>query len=540
MDERWTLPGFWEPYRAVPWLRATEAERRAALPPHEATWRLGVGSSFELPAAFREICRSFAPAAGARRLSDDEVVEALHHEILSGRLLILPAQAASAPARRDEAARPEAALPQAEPGDDLLFAFGNAAVGGPPQTAPAPARPPPPPPPAVLPPRLQPKVLTVRWDTAEAYCSEPVSISGTTREYPDGGVIQADLHRRGGPTLASQQATTRANAFQRTWPIADVLPEKQGATYAKELLVLATADGVDTPQPLKLRFIPDARRLDYAQGRDHFGMSVEAYTVRIEAKLDFVKGWGGEVVKLDAAVPANTGGVIAGFAWQGYRWMRQSRTGPQYWDGNGWVAVPAAFALADDNHFAVGFYKSGTTFTCQYGGTWPDPFPDWNIHDTANQQRIQAWTQNIEATWSGKFDARRKECKGNDRRCCRYAIRTTATFTEQPAFRAGLLVIAKGNIRSNDSLWFLGESRVAVAAHEFGHHLGNGDEYSGAPSVDPSLNGDGAVNGIDPDSIMGQHLTQVKLRHFRTVCGHLARLIQNETGKVYTYEAVAP
>jgi hypothetical protein len=84
---------------------------------------------------------------------------------------------------------------------------------------------------------------------------------------------------------------------------------------------------------------------------------------------------------------------------------------------------------------------------------------------------------------------------------------------------------------------FLGEPRLAVAAHEFGHHLANPDEYNGA-KVDTSLNEDGAVNGIDPSSIMGAGLGAVKKRHFRTVCTHFAKIIKDTYGKSYTYQAL--
>jgi hypothetical protein len=75
-----------------------------------------------------------------------------------------------------------------------------------------------------------------------------------------------------------------------------------------------------------------------------------------------------------------------------------------------------------------------------------------------------------------------------------------------------------------------------MAAHEFGHHIGNPDEYAGA-AIDAALNDDGAVNGIDSDSIMGQNLTKVKKRHFRTICLHLTKMIRTATGREYTFEA---
>ena len=160
--------------------------------------------------------------------------------------------------------------------------------------------------------------------------------------------------------------------------------------------------------------------------------------------------------------------------WSGYRWMKRSGLNNVYWDGTAWVALLATFVLADANNFCVGFYQTGVTFTCQYGGTWPEAFTDWNIDDPAKQAIITAWTSNINTTWTGKFFIKRKECKSAKVECCRYSTVAVA------AFAAGCIIVADGNIRSNDSLFFLGEPRVAVAAHEFGHHLGNPDEYAGA------------------------------------------------------------
>jgi len=37
---------------------------------------------------------------------------------------------------------------------------------------------------------------------------------------------------------------------------------------------------------------------------------------------------------------------------------------------------------------------------------------------------------------------------------------------------------------------------------------------------------------------MGQNMTKVKKRHFKTVCKHFASMVQTKTGKSYTYEAV--
>lgn len=133
----------------------------------------------------------------------------------------------------------------------------------------------------------------------------------------------------------------------------------------------------------------------------------------------------------------------------------------------------------------VGFYQSGTTFTCQYGGTWPETFTAWSVDAPDKAKKIKTWTDNIVDTWTGKFDLKSHACKSSKKDCCRYSIKVKVAFIKQSAFGSGIIIVADGNIRSNDSLFFLDEPRVAMAAHEFGHHIGNPDEYAGA-KVDTS------------------------------------------------------
>jgi hypothetical protein len=261
----------------------------------------------------------------------------------------------------------------------------------------------------------------------------------------------------------------------------------------------------------------------------------------IGSTVEFVQGWAASVVKLGAAVAADIGGLLDGqLAWDGYRWMRDSGVRKEFWNGAAWVRLPPGFRLTDANNFCVGFYKHGAGYTCQYGGIWPTPgtFAEWNINDVLNRQKISAWENNIGSTWTRKFFIKRKSCPSRDVACCRFSTEAAVSFQRNDAFREGLLIIAAGNIRSNDSLFFLGEDRLAMAAHEFGHHLGNPDEYAGA-SLEVTLNGDGAVNGIDTDSIMGQNLTKVKKRHYRTICKHLASMVKDEKGRDFEYEAIA-
>jgi hypothetical protein len=384
------------------------------------------------------------------------------------------------------------------------------------------------------------KVVSIKWAVAEAWCSEVATVEGQTENYASGESVEVKAKEQGGSQTQTLMGKVSGKTLRASWTIKEILPAKQGGHLAPDLKMDALAGGQTSPTPLTVKFVTAFAKIAHVQDRMHFELSLADNVVLIESDIKFVKGWGGEVVKLGARAPAGTGGLLDGqLAWAGYRWMKNVGLGKRFWDGAAWQSLPAGFVLADSNNFAVGFYKDGASFTCQYGGTWPENFTDWNIDAADKQSTITGWKNNIETTWTGKFDLKRQECKSSDKTCCRYSTKAAVSFSKQATFSAGMLIIADGNIRSNDSLLFLGETRIAVAAHEFGHHLGNPDEYSGA-AVDTSLNSDGASAGIDPDSIMGQNLTKVKARHLREICKAFADGVTGAFGKTYHYLAVPP
>ncbi len=389
----------------------------------------------------------------------------------------------------------------------------------------------PPCPPSSTPRRL----LTIRWNQPEAWCSETAVTSGTTENWTDGETVAISVvYANPGTPVTNFTEPVRGNSFSHSWQVLDVLPPQKSGHYVEEQPVNAEAEGKVTPTPLKLKFVPTLPKTHYASGYAHFDLSAEDYVIKIESDIEFVKGWGASVVKLGAAVPAATGGSFTMFG-PGYRWMKLVGTTHKYWDGAAWQDLPATFVLDDSNNVCVGFYKSGTSYVCQYGGNWPENFTDWTVG--TKQAKIDKWRDTINSTWTGKFPIKRKECRSSAGACCKYSVKTKAQFTEKTTFATGMLIIADGDIRANSALWFLDDPDVPTPAHEFGHHLGNPDEYAGA-DLDTSLNSDGAVNGIDADSIMGQNMTKVKKRHFKTVCKHFASMVQTKTGKSYTYEAV--
>jgi hypothetical protein len=287
-----------------------------------------------------------------------------------------------------------------------------------------------------------------------------------------------------------------------------------------------------------VKFAPDAAKRSHNHGSHVFQVSAADYAVTLESEIPYVPGWGASVVKLGDKAPDGTGGLLDGkLPWPGYRWMKRDGVADKFWDGAAWKDLPRGFRLADSNNFCVGFYKSGSAYTCQYGGAWPEAFADWDPEAADKAAKIASWKRNIDETWSGKIDLKSRDCRSAAPSCCRYPLNTRVQFTRKAAFGAGMLIVADGNIRSNDSLFFLDEARIAVAAHEFGHHIGNPDEYAGAV-IDTSLNDDGAVNGIDANSIMGQNLTTVKARHLRTVARVFGEALKAEHGRTFTLDPV--
>jgi hypothetical protein len=140
--------------------------------------------------------------------------------------------------------------------------------------------------------------------------------------------------------------------------------------------------------------------------------------------------------------------------------------------------------------------------------------------------------------WTNKFYIRRKKCKSEKgTRCCIYTVDVTMTFTVVTAHAAAVIAVCPGALRSNASIWFLDDARIEVAAHEAGHHMDNPDEYANG-AVDTTLAGDGAVAGIDADSIMGQNLSKVKKRHYHAFAVMTKKLVKAKYGREYDYIVV--
>jgi hypothetical protein len=409
------------------------------------------------------------------------------------------------------------------------------------------------------------KLLTVEWGQAEAFCSEKPSLSGTTQNYSNGETVTLSVKDPAdGTQFSSPAPSVSGDSFSYQWDVIDVLPTG-GPSWQPRRRVIAEASGVKTPEPLQVRFIPNLEKKKCDQDvtyqkqnsagtmenftvESRYEMDVQNFHVTIYGKIKYVKGWGKFVLKLSDATL--TGG-FALYSGETYHWgMKDTASGGfKYWDGTNFVATPAGWSATNTTHFGIGFYKSGSNWVCQddTSKTWPKPLTDWpaNVYTGAGnmtETTLNTWKTNIDNMWTNKFDIRRvkTECRSTKSECCRYKTRCDARFEEITSYEEHCIILVYEDTRSHASMWSMADTRAGLAPHEFGHHLGNPDEYGGQRTTQVGVSdSDGLANGVDSSSTMGSSMVTLKKRHMRGICEHLARMVKDEYGKTYVYEAVA-
>lgn len=392
-------------------------------------------------------------------------------------------------------------------------------------------------------------VSNLRWEPEKGSCGDKVKLLGDTT-LPDGTEIKVNLRpaRGASPDLPAFLPTIASGGkITHEWEIQNVA-FKDGPNFLDFVNVEATpevAPGVTAI--LKVEALLDAAEETFKEDRTWSGFSnhsefkqkIEKFKNIVNASFNVIKAWGGYYVNLTSAGVTGTAG---GCPWAGHRWARSVGANPmapdQYFDGTNWVPLPAGFVLTGTNHSALGFYKSGGNFVSTQGGTWPGSFADYDFNSATYTKRRADWIADTHRQWTDVFHIRRKDCHSvAATRCCRYEVDVTLSFNVVTTFAGGVIPLCPGTLRSNAGVWFMDETRISVAAHETGHHMDNPDEYAGG-AVDPTLNGDGAVAGIDNDSIMGQNLTVTKKRHYRSFVEMNKRLIKSAYKRDYNYEVV--
>ena len=393
-------------------------------------------------------------------------------------------------------------------------------------------------------------IWNLAWSAEKASCGTKVKLTGETN-LPDGEIKLRLLARElPSPKVPTPAPTSKDGKFSYEWEIKDIqhLTSDTPPKAFDQVHIEATTvdDGVAcNVAVLVVEAVGTAPAQAFDENRSwsgftnhsHFEQKLDKFVNVIEAKPSVLKGWGGTHVDLRSAGITGTAG---GCPWEGHRWARpagMSMVPAQYYDGHAWVPLPAGFVPSATNYQAVGFYKSGSTFAGVSGGTWPEAFADYDFGSTKYKNVRATWCKQAHDQWTDKFWIKRDGCQSdNSVTCCRYGVDVTLTFVEVKTYAAGVVLLAPGALRSNAGLWFMGDTSN-MPAHETGHHLDNPDEYAGG-AVDPSLSGDGAVNGIDADCIMGQNMTKTKKRHYHAFAEMTGRLVKTASGRTESYKAV--
>jgi hypothetical protein len=393
-------------------------------------------------------------------------------------------------------------------------------------------------------------VWNLKWSVDKASCGSKVKLTGETN-LPD-GELKLVLRPRElpSPKLPKPSVKVKDGKLSYDWEVKDI-EHKSSDTPAKHFdqvhlevtteddtiacnVAVLVVEAVGTAPSQKF----DANR-SWSGFTNHsrFEQKLDKFVNVVDAKLSVLKGWGGTYVDLRSAGITGTAG---GCPWAGYRWARpsgMSMVPAQYYDGHAWVPLPAGFVPSATNYQAVGFYKSGTSFKGVSGGTWPEAFADYDFNGAKYTKVRETWCKQAHDQWTDKFKIEREGCASDKAvTCCRYGVEVTLTFDEVKAFGSDVVLLAPGALRSNAGLWFMGDTSN-MPAHETGHILDNPDEYAGG-AVDTSLSGDGAVNGIDADCIMGQNMTTTKKRHYHAFAEMNGRLVKSVSGVESKYKVV--
>ncbi|PRP97582.1 Phage-related baseplate assembly protein [Enhygromyxa salina] len=385
-------------------------------------------------------------------------------------------------------------------------------------------------------------VTSLAWIDEEAWCGETAELAIEAADNSPGaraGLWLVDA--MDGSTLQGGIGFDLRDGTHKT-EIYDILPRLAGGQREKDRLVHGFALTQRTPSPLRVRFLSDLPASTQTIGEQSFTLSVSNYTVKIRGTIRYVRAWMYYIINVSGCMPDVTPGRIGGRCYGTTNWWYCKKVAPEkfvFWNGAQWLPVPNSWTDPHGvNLYGTAVWREpyGVVATQHGQSPWPDPLPSEQRPAADVSAALDRWKNAIGSTWSGKHQLGRVECGSPFiPECCRLNVEFNVDFVETDVRMGRTIVVADNTARANVRAWPL-SSVDNVAAHEFGHLLGNPDEYIGATSVDSSVNGDGAVNGIDTDSIMGKDQDVVRLRHYQTICDALSRAVMQKLGKQWTFK----
>lgn len=127
--------------------------------------------------------------------------------------------------------------------------------------------------------------------------------------------------------------------------------------------------------------------------------------------------------------------------------------------------------------------------------------PDPGVTQQQTQAAQAVWEPAIEQAWAGRFPIRRT---AGDCACREYRVTVDVQWVTSGEHH--VVQVHAGNGRADMGNWFLNNSG-GTAAHEFGHMLGNADEYADPACPTRTVTSD--------NSIMQTTSGQVRQRHYQ-------------------------
>lgn len=397
------------------------------------------------------------------------------------------------------------------------------------------------------------KIWNARWEPAEGFCGDKVKLLADT-DLPDGDAVQINFTPKQGssPNLTQQDTQSSGGKIEVEWEIHDV-DFKSGATFLDkvelEAKFTAAKAAPATSNLLKVKAMRDTGEETFKRditwngfgNHSEFKQKTDQFKTKITANFKIVKSWGATYIDFRSI---GFTGRAGGAPFDGHRWGRSTGVNAQapneYYDGTAWQPLPAGFTITAANFQAITFHREGSNFVSPNGGTWPEEFTDYDFNSAANVAKRDAWCTETNNRWSDHFILRRSKCTSQkSTRCCVYDTQLELILTPVETFTAAdhVVFVAPGNMRANAANWFLDAPNLSTAAHETGHRIDNPDEYKDG-ATDDTLTGDGAINGIDENCIMGQNMSKVKKRHLHAMVETHKKAIKNTFGRDYDYDTL--
>jgi hypothetical protein len=390
----------------------------------------------------------------------------------------------------------------------------------------------------------QPLITNVRWEKAEEWFGAPVKLLATTC-LKDGEEVTVKVASENGLALETK-AKAKRGRLEVVWTpcLCGVAAGEDGKYPERVEYYAEISKGEERAQPGRNFFLKVVTETGYHLlsremiwsgywAHAEFEQRLHQGAVNVLVRKNILKGWQGVLVNLSRA---GLTGTVEGCPYEGHRWAKVSGLGQipsKYHDGSKWVPMPKRFRPREKEFQSIGFILSGDQYI--QGGAptaiWPERFKDYDFDDPVYLNKRASWKRDTENRWSRKFLIRPKPCsKGTAAGGCGYHLDLVFQMRIIETWQDNAIVLCKGMFRSNVACFSMEEPRVAMAAHEVGHYVGMPDEYKNG-GIDPSINGDGAVKGIDQSTIMGQSLGIVKKRHYTNFSRIVEEQVERKIGR---------